>query len=92
VSTPGQKKAGQRLRQALSAYREAEDLIQLGAYVSGSNAVLDASVKLRPELIDFLRQEQGEVAPHPSTLARMEELAKHLETASVGHPEPAKRK
>ena len=38
IATPKQKVgAAQRLRQALSAYRDAEDLIQLGAYVAGTN-------------------------------------------------------
>src|SRR5450631_4159887 len=37
IATPKQKSGAQRLRQALSAYRDAEDLIQLGAYVAGTN-------------------------------------------------------
>src|SRR5579871_2020674 len=41
IATPRQKLAAGKLRRALAAYRDAEDLIQLGAYVSGSNAVLD---------------------------------------------------
>jgi len=67
------------MRQALAAYRDAEDLIQLGAYVAGSNPQLDASIRLRPELIDFLRQEHGTSAPIEETLSRMEELATSLE-------------
>src|SRR5437868_4497862 len=51
IATPKQKEAARKIRGALSAYREAEDLIQLGAYVSGTNAGLDASIRLRPELI-----------------------------------------
>src|ERR1035437_6931202 len=57
IATPAQKEAARKIRSALSAYRDAEDLIQLGAYVAGSNPQLDASIRLRPELLDFLRQD-----------------------------------
>jgi flagellum-specific ATP synthase len=79
IATPGQKQAARKLRAALAAYRDAEDLIQLGAYVSGSNPVVDAGIRLRPELLDFLRQDQREHSDLPQTLARMEDLAARLE-------------
>jgi flagellum-specific ATP synthase len=59
LSTPAQMVAARKMRQALSAYRDAEDLIQLGAYVAGSNPQLDTSIRLRPELIAFLRQDNS---------------------------------
>ena len=56
IATRAQNDAARKIRAALAAYRDAEDLIQLGAYVAGTNAGLDASIRLRPELVDFLRQ------------------------------------
>src|SRR5579885_1956786 len=41
ISTPAQKAAALKIREALAAYRDSEDLVQLGAYVAGSNPVLD---------------------------------------------------
>jgi flagellum-specific ATP synthase len=82
ISSARQLEAGRRLRQALAAYREAEDLIQLGAYVAGSNPSLDASVQLRPELQEFLKQEHSSNSSFEETLARMEELAAKLEARS----------
>jgi len=79
IATPSQMKAGARLRQALAAYRDAADLIQLGAYVAGSNPVLDSSIRLRPELLDFLRQDHSADCPLEQTLARLDELATRLE-------------
>jgi flagellum-specific ATP synthase len=79
VAAPAQRAAAQKIRHALSAYRDAEDLIQLGAYVSGSNPVLDASIRVRPEMLAFLRQDQHENALMPETQARLEELASHLD-------------
>jgi flagellum-specific ATP synthase len=78
IAAPSQREAAQRLRQALSAYREAEDLIQLGAYVAGTNAALDASIQLRPELLTFLRQEHPVKSGFEETLARLEELSGRL--------------
>ena len=79
IATPAQKDAGTKLRQALAAYRDAEDLIQLGAYVAGSNAELDASIRLRPEITDFLRQDHMAKAPIEETLSRMGQLSAKLE-------------
>ena len=67
------------MRGALSAYRESEDLIQLGAYLAGSNPVLDASIRLRPELMEFLRQDHMATSSLPETLSRMEKLAAQLD-------------
>jgi flagellum-specific ATP synthase len=78
IATPSQKEAARKLRAALSAYREAEDLIQLGAYVSGSNPSLDASIRLRPELLAFLRQDHTMTATAAETLAQLENLAVRL--------------
>jgi FliI/YscN family ATPase len=79
LSTPAQMVAARKMRQALSAYRDAEDLIQLGAYVAGSNPPLDTSIRLRPELIAFLRQDNSVTVPLNETLSQMEELARNLD-------------
>ena len=81
IATPGQKEAMRKLRGALSAYRDSEDLIQLGAYVAGTNPVLDASIRLRPELMEFLRQDHMETSSIQETLSRLERLAAQLNVA-----------
>ncbi len=57
ISTPEQKLAAQKVREAMSAFHRAEDLINLGAYASGSNPKLDAAIRARPELDAFLKQD-----------------------------------
>jgi flagellum-specific ATP synthase len=79
IAAPRQQQDARRIREALAAYRDSEDLIQLGAYTSGTNPVLDASIRLRPELLDFLRQPHTENAPLEETLARLETLAVRLD-------------
>jgi len=92
IATPRQKEAGRKLRQALAAYRDAEDLIQLGAYVAGSNPELDASIRVRPEILEFLRQDHTAKAALQETLGRMDELAVKLENPPTTQAAPqAKR-
>jgi flagellar biosynthesis/type III secretory pathway ATPase len=50
----------------------------LGAYVAGSNPELDASIRLRPELNEFLRQDHAVKAPIAETLSRLDQLARAL--------------
>jgi FliI/YscN family ATPase len=57
-------KAGQ-LREWMSAIRETEDLVSVGAYVAGSNPRVDEALARRDRINDFLRQN----ADTPSTFA-----------------------
>jgi len=91
IATPKQKASAARLRQALAAYRDAEDLIQLGAYVAGTNPVLDSSIRLRPDILEFLQQEQGAAVPIEQTLARLEQLAMRLEQPAPPQNVPARK-
>ncbi|HUP03001.1 MAG TPA: FliI/YscN family ATPase [Bryobacteraceae bacterium] len=78
IAAPPQAAAARRLRQALSVYRDSQDLIQLGAYISGSNPALDSSIRLRPEILEFLRQDHAVNSSRQDTLARLDELAARL--------------
>ena len=81
-----QREAAQKLREALALYRDSEDLIQLGAYAAGSNAVLDASIRLRPELLGFLRQDSAANSSLDETLGGLRDLAARLEAERAGAP------
>jgi FliI/YscN family ATPase len=80
VSTPSQKAAAQKVREAMAAYHRAQDLILLGAYASGSNPKLDAAIRLRGELDGFLRQDSHIKSSREETLARLDQLARALGT------------
>lgn len=47
------------LRDLMSSYKENEDLINVGAYVRGSNAKVDKALVIYDELMELLRQMQG---------------------------------
>jgi flagellum-specific ATP synthase len=57
VATPKQREAANKLREVLAEYQRSEDLINLGAYAAGSNPGLDSAIRVRPQLLDFLRQD-----------------------------------
>jgi flagellum-specific ATP synthase len=48
--------AGDEVRRLMAAYRDKEDLIAIGAYQSGSDALTDAAIAARTPVEDFLRQ------------------------------------
>jgi flagellum-specific ATP synthase len=60
VMTPEQSALCQRVRTILSTYRKAEDLINIGAYVKGSNSKIDESLKFIDAVNDYLRQDARE--------------------------------
>ncbi|HZU39906.1 MAG TPA: FliI/YscN family ATPase [Solirubrobacteraceae bacterium] len=80
---PDVREGGQRLRTALAAFREKEDLISIGAYRSGTDPVLDSAVACRAEIDAFLRQAVDEFSPLEEADARLAQLAAALARASA---------
>lgn len=54
-------KAG-KVRELIAAYEKAEDLINIGAYQTGSNKSIDLAIARRDEILAFLKQERDEEA------------------------------
>jgi len=57
--TPADLKMANRFRRLWSLYQQNVDLIQVGAYQSGSNAEIDQAIALRPQMEAFLQQEMN---------------------------------
>lgn len=57
---PEHRKLAGMFRDYLSAYSDAEDLINIGAYVEGSNPRVDKARQYMGEMLDFLRQDVEE--------------------------------
>ena len=85
IVSPEVLSAGQRLRSALAALREKEDLIAIGAYNSGSDPVLDAALAQRPRIEAFLRQATVEHSSTEDCDAQLIALATSLEQALDTH-------
>ncbi len=61
-------------KEILSAYNEAEDLINIGAYVKGSNPQIDHALTKIQSLRTFLKQDIQEEATYKDTINRLEAL------------------
>src|SRR4051812_25283627 len=75
IAPPDQKKAAQKIREALAAYHRSEDLINLGAYIAGSNPVLDSAIRVRQDLMNFLRQDANAKSTNAETLELMKAVS-----------------
>lgn len=75
LASPEQGGQARAVRQALALYHQAEDLIQLGAYVSGANPQLDAAIRARPQILEFLRQAPDAQSPRAETLRQLGQIA-----------------
>lgn len=64
-NTEGEQAIVARARAPLAVYEDMAELIRLGAYKTGTNAEVDAAIKLYPQLEAFLAQKKDE----KSTLA-----------------------
>lgn len=62
------------LQQLSAAYREKEDLIAVGAYQDGSDAVVDQAIRMRGPIADFLRQDPEHLSEWGSTIGALEHL------------------
>jgi flagellum-specific ATP synthase len=75
VSGPVSNKAAGVIRRNIAVYSEAEDLINVGAYHSGSNPAIDEAIAKHKDIEEFLMQDIEEKAPLGETLKRMGEIA-----------------
>ena len=60
IATKAHKQAAGKLRNVLATYREAEDLINIGAYKPGSNKEIDYAISKIQAVNDFLCQQTDE--------------------------------
>jgi len=60
IITDEHKIAAAEVKKALAVYRDAEDLINIGAYVRGSNERIDHAISLIDGILDFIRQSTDE--------------------------------
>lgn len=61
-------------RDALAAYKSAEDLINIGAYVKGSNPRIDRSLELIEKLRTYLKQDMNEKVSFEKSIEQLQEI------------------
>ncbi len=65
--TPERKQAVAAARHVLAIHRQYRELLDIGAYKTGTNPQLDKSLEIYPKLMEFLRQPISEKTPLPKT-------------------------
>ena len=62
------------MRRTLATYREAEDLINIGAYVQGSNTEIDYAITKTPLIQEFVQQGMNEQTPLNECEERLQQI------------------
>jgi flagellum-specific ATP synthase len=65
-----------KIREWLSTYRKAEDMLNIGAYVQGSNPKIDLALRKIDDVNSFLIQRSDEQMSFENAFARVEEITK----------------
>jgi flagellum-specific ATP synthase len=74
LASPAQLAAARRFRQLYSTYRQNRDLVAVGAYQAGADALLDQAIARHGQLLDFLRQDLRQGVDFASSIAALEAL------------------
>lgn len=72
--TTKEKAVSMKARELLATYREAEDLVNIGAYVKGSNPKIDEAIKKNPGLESFLIQGMEETGSRKKLWESLEQI------------------
>lgn len=85
LATPKHLQLARRFKQLYSRYQRNRDLINVGAYVSGADPLLDQAITLYPQLESYLQQDMNQRAMFQPSV---DELAKILDSANeqTTHP------
>ncbi len=73
VPAPYTEKAG-KIRELIATYQKAEDMINIGAYVKGSNPRIDMALAKIDSINAFLKQRQDEHVSAESAMSRVIEI------------------
>lgn len=79
ITSKEQYERGGKLRDILQVYKEAEDLINIGAYIPGSNAKIDEAIKLIEPIRAFLKQGKSEMYTFEQTQAMLKQILTYEE-------------
>lgn len=80
LAAPKHKMAANTIRNLLSTYVNAEDLINIGAYKKGASKDIDQAIDYQPGIIKFLQQDTTE---HPSKEDSIHALINLAETGEI---------
>ena len=74
IVSPAHFMAADRIKQLMSAYQSADELISLGAYQSGSNPEADRAIRMREPILKFVCQSISEQVDSVDSLKQLQQL------------------
>ena len=76
IVTDDHMKAAQNLRSAYAIYKDAEDMINVGAYVEGKNHKIDYAISKYDNITDYLKQGVAEESLYGEGIGKLLEMMK----------------
>ena len=85
LATPEHLSVVQRFKHMYSLYQRNRDLISVGAYVSGTNTMLDEAIELYPRMESFLKQDMFQRESYEASIGKLDALFSpaHQETMAI---------
>lgn len=74
ITKPEHRSDANRIRELMGSYREASDLLKIGAYVRGSDPRVDAAVTAMPAIEALVRQDLEESSTFDAVLKQLRSL------------------
>jgi len=74
IIRPHQRKFARKLKETLATYRKAEDLINIGAYVNGSNPKIDYAIEMIEKINSYLKQDVDETTTFDDSVGQLAQL------------------
>jgi len=75
ITTKEHKAAAAKIRNLLAVYQKNSDLINIGAYIKGTDPNIDKAIELNDTINAFLTQSTDESCPFDETLQKLMEIA-----------------
>ncbi len=69
-----QRQYANKLKETMATYRKAEDLINIGAYVSGSNPKIDYAIEMIEKINGYLKQEIDQTTNFDDSISQLAKL------------------
>ena len=74
IIDPDQRQYANKLKETMATYRKAEDLINIGAYVNGSNPKIDYAIEMIEKINDFLKQDIDQTTNFDDSISQLAKL------------------
>ena len=76
-------KATHRFKQIYSTFQQSRDLINVGAYIAGTDPKVDEAIQVYPKIIEFLQQDINEPVNYQDSQERISEFIQSLTPQTV---------